>query len=178
MALPVPKLASMTSQSESTQPCPPVSGASIKYWEDIELGQPKESAQTFSLTAQAIKEFALVWDPFGPHIDEAVAARSPVGQLFAAGVHLLSILIRLSHTVPHEESSSIAARGWDQVRFHRPAVAGDILRTRVTQLERRDDRRPERGLMVARFELLNQRDEVVVSLLNNVVMLRRPVVSG
>ena len=178
MGLPVPKLASMNPQSESTQPCPPVSGASIKYWEDIELGQPKESAQTFSLTAQAIKEFALVWDPFGPHIDEAVAARSPVGQLFAAGVHLLSILIRLSHTVPHEESSSIAARGWDQVRFHRPAVAGDILRTRVTQLERRDDRRPERGLMVARFELLNQRDEVVVSLLNNVVMLRRPVVSG
>ena len=57
-------------------------------------------------------------------------------------------------------------------------MAGDILRARVTQLERRDDRRPERGLMVARFELLNQRDEVVVSLLNNVVMLRRPVVSG
>ena len=168
----------MNPQSELTQPSPPVSGASIKYWEDIELGQPKESAQTFSLTAQAIKEFALVWDPFGPHIDEAVAARSPVGQLFAAGVHLLSILIRLSHTVPHEESASIAARGWDEVRFHRPAVAGDILRTRVTQLERRDDRRPERGLMVARFELLNQRDEVVVSLLNNVVMLRRPVVNG
>ena len=174
----MPKLDGMNPQSESTQHAPPVNGTSINYWEDIELGQPRESAQTFSLTAQAIKEFAQVWDPFGPHIDEAVAARSPIGELFAAGVHLLSILIRLSHTVPHEESSSIAARGWDQVRFHRPAVAGDILRTRVTQLERRDDRRPERGLMVARFELLNQRDEVVVSLLNNVVMLRRPVVSS
>ena len=130
------------------------------------------------MTGRAIRACALVWGPCGPHVDEAVAARSPVGQLFAAGVHLLSIRIRLSHTVPHEESSSIAARGWDQVRFHRPAVAGDILRTRVTQLERQDDRRPERGLLVARFELLNQRDEVVVSLLNNVVMLRRPVVSS
>ena len=165
----------MNPKNESAQPTSPPSGSSLKYWEDIELGQPRDSAETYSLTAEAIKEFALVWDPFGPHIDEAVAARSPVGQLFAAGVHLLSILIRLSHTVPHEESSSIAARGWDQVRFHRPAVAGDILRARVTQLERRDARRPERGLMVARFELLNQRDEVVVSLLNNVVMLRRPV---
>ena len=174
----MPKLGSMNPQSESAQTPPPVNGASINYWEDIALGQPKESAQTFLLTAHAIKAFALVWDPFGPHIDEAVAARSPIGELFAAGVHLLSILIRLSHTVPHEESASIAARGWDQVRFHRPAVAGDILRTRVTQLERRDDRRPERGLMVARFELLNQRDEVVVSLLNNVVMLRRPVANG
>lgn len=112
---------------------------------------------TFSLTAQAIREFSLTWDPFGPHIDEAAAARSPIGQLFAAGVHLLSILIRLSHTVAHKESASIAAR--------------------VTQLERQDDRRPERGILVARFELLNQRDEVVVSLLNNVVMLRRPLTS-
>lgn len=139
------------------------------------LGQSRESAQTFSLTAQTIKAFALDWDPFGPHINDAVAARSPIGQLFAAGVHLLSILIRLSHTVPHEESASIAARGWDQVRFHRPAVAGDILRARVTQLERQEDRRPERGILVARFELLNQRGEVVVSFLNNVVMLRRPL---
>jgi acyl dehydratase len=115
-----------------------------------------------------------VWDPFPPHIDDEAAARSPIGQLFAAGVHLLSILIRLSHTIPHEETSSIAARGWDQVRFHRPAVAGDVLRARMTQLERREDRRPERGLMIARCELLNQRDEVVVSFFNNVVMLRRP----
>ena len=169
------KLARMNLQTESASPASSPSSAPIKYWEDVELGQASESAQTFTLTAQAIKEFALVWDPFGPHIDGAAAARSPIGQLFAAGVHLLSILIRLSHTVPHEESASIAARGWDKVRFHRPAVAGDILRARVTQLERQDDRRPERGLMVARFELLNQRDEVVVSLLNNVVMLRRPV---
>ncbi len=171
------KLHNMNLKHESAPAAPPLSAASIKYWEDVDLGQPKESAMTFSLTAQAIKEFALVWDPFGPHIDEAAAARSPIGQLFAAGVHLLSILIRLSHTVPHEESASIAARGWDQVRFHRPAVAGDILSARVTQLERKDDRRPERGILVARFELMNQRNEVVVSLLNNVVMLRRPVIS-
>jgi acyl dehydratase len=152
--------------------------ASIKYWEDIELGKAAESSEQLTLTAQSIKEFAGVWDPFPPHVDEEAAARSPIGQLFAAGVHLLSILIRLSHTIPHEETSSIAARGWDQVRFHRPAVAGDVLRARMTQLERKEDRRPERGLMIARCELLNQRDEVVVSFFNNVVMLRRPVTMG
>jgi len=152
--------------------------ASIKYWEDVELGKPAESSANVTLTAQAIKEFAGAWDPFAPHIDEAAAARSPIGQLFAAGVHLLSILIRLSHTVPHEETSSIAARGWDRVRFRRPVVAGDVLRARVTHLERQDDHRPERGVMVTRFELLNQRDEVVLSFLNNVIMLRRPAASG
>ncbi|SFA82824.1 Acyl dehydratase [Collimonas sp. OK607] len=149
---------------------------SIRYWEDMELGKMEESAETFTLTAQAIKEFAGQWDPFPPHIDEAVAARTPIGQLFAAGVHLLSIIIRLSHTIPHEETSSIAARGWDQVRFHRPAVVGDILRAQVTHLERKEDHRPERGVIVTRFELRNQHDQVVLSFFNNVVMLRRPVV--
>lgn len=150
---------------------------SIRYWEDMVLGKAEDSTENYTLTAQAIKEFASVWDPFPPHIDEVAAARTPIGQLFAAGIHLLSIIIRLSHTIPHEEASSIAARGWDQVRFHRPAVVGDVLRARVTHLRREDDRRPERGVLVARFELLNQRDEVVLSFFNNVVMLRRLIAS-
>lgn len=148
----------------------------IRYWEDMTLGKTEESTEKLTLTAQAIKEFAGQWDPFPPHIDEAAAAQTPIGQLFAAGVHLLSITIRLSHTIPHEETSSIAARGWDQLRFHRPGVVGDVLRTQVTHLERKEDRRPERGLLITRFALLNQRDEVVLSFFNNVVMLRRPLV--
>jgi len=52
-------------------------------------------------------------------------------------------------------------------------VAGDTLRVRVTHVERSPASRPERGILVSRFELLNQRDEVVVSFNANVVMLRR-----
>lgn len=145
----------------------------MQYWEDIELGQTRESAESYSLTAETIKAFAKEWDPFPPHIDDEAAARSPIGQLFAAGVHLLSIMIRLSHTVPHEETSAIAGRGWDELRFHRPAIAGSVLRVRVTPLQRLPARRTERGILVSRFELVNQLDETVVSFLNNVVMLRR-----
>lgn len=143
------------------------------YWEDVILGSARESAQTYRLTADNIKAFASEWDPFPPHVDEAAAARSPIGQLFAAGVHLLSIAIRLSHSVVHEETASIAGRGWDGLRFHRPGVAGDELRVRVTHVERRPGSRPERGLLVSRFELFNQHGELLVSFDNNVVMLRR-----
>lgn len=143
------------------------------YWEDVELDVPRESSEHYVLSAANIKAFASEWDPFPPHVDEAAAARSPIGQLFAAGVHLLSITIRLSHSIPSDETASIAGRGWENLRFRRPGVAGDTLRVRVTHVERSPASRPERGILVSRFELLNQRDEVVVSFNANVVMLRR-----
>ncbi|WP_449192913.1 MaoC/PaaZ C-terminal domain-containing protein [Thauera sp.] len=143
------------------------------YWEDVELDVPRKSSEHYVLSAANIKAFASEWDPFPPHVDEAAAARSPIGQLFAAGVHLLSITIRLSHSIPSDETASIAGRGWENLRFHRPGVAGDTLRVRVTHVERSPASRPERGILVSRFELLNQRDEVVVSFNANVVMLRR-----
>ena len=143
------------------------------YWEDVVLDAPSESTQSYVLTAENIKGFASEWDPFPPHVDEAAAARSPIGQLFAAGVHLLSITIRLSHTVKSEETSTIAGRGWDKLRFRQPGVVGDELRVRITHIERQAGSRPERGVLISRFELFNQRAEVLVSFDNNVVMLRR-----
>ena len=143
------------------------------YWEDVVLDVPSESTQSYVLTAENIKGFASEWDPFPPHVDEAAAARSPIGQLFAAGVHLLSITIRLSHTVKSEETSTIAGRGWDKLRFRQPGVVGDELRVRITHIERQAGSRPERGVLISRFELFNQRAEVLVSFDNNVVMLRR-----
>lgn len=143
------------------------------YWEDMVLDEARESSTRYTLTADNIKQFAQEWDPFPPHIDEQAAARSAIGQLFAAGVHLLSVTIRLSHSIPAGETASIAGRGWEEVRFHRPGIVGDELRTRVTHVSREPDRRPERGIIVSRFELLNQHDERVVSFLSKVVMLRR-----
>ena len=143
------------------------------YWEDVVLDVPRESVQSYVLTADNIKGFASEWDPFPPHVDEAAAARSSIGQLFAAGVHLLSITIRLSHTLVSEETATIAGRGWDKLRFRQPGVVGDELRVRVTHIERQAASRPERGILISRFELFNQRAEVIVSFDNNVVMLRR-----
>ena len=148
------------------------------YWEDVVLDAPKESKQRYVLTADNIKAFAREWDPFPPHIDDEAAAKSPIGKLFAAGVHLLSIALRLSPDIPTEETSSIAGRGWEKLRFHQPGVVGDELRVRVTHVRREAASRPERGLLVSLFELLNQRDELVISFEAHVVMLRREPAAG
>lgn len=143
------------------------------YWEDIPLFHPVISPASYTLTTDNIKGFASEWDPFPPHVDEAAAAISPVGSLFAAGVHLLSITIRLSHSILSEETAAIASRGWDKLRFHRPGVAGDALRVRVVHVERQRSHRSERGVLISRFELFNQKGDTVVSFDSQVVMLRR-----
>lgn len=147
------------------------------YWEDIPMFRPEFSPAAYTLTDENIKAFATEWDPFPPHVDEAAAQRSPVGRLFAAGVHLLSITIRLSHSILAEETASIASRGWTKLRFHRPGVAGDELRVRVIHRDKRRSHRPERGVLVTHFELLNQRQEIVVSFDSEVVMLRRTAIA-
>lgn len=127
------------------------------------------------MTAESIKDFARQWDPFPPHLDEAVAAQTPAGKLFAAGAHLISIAIRLSHSVDLPGLAVIASGGWDQVRFHRPGLVGDRLRVRLTQSEKRPSRsRPDRGMLEVCFELFNHNDELVLSFLNQVVMRTRP----
>ena len=56
----------------------------------------------------------------------------------------------------------------------RVAGWGDALRLRSTVLESRPSRsKPERGLVSFRWELLNQADEVVLSMLGHQFYLRR-----
>lgn len=144
------------------------------YFEDITPGGSWESPETFELMAEDIKAFARQWDPFPIHLDEAVAARTPAGKLSAAGAHLLSISIKLSHTVPMPPLAVIASGGWDHVRFHRPGLVGDRLRVRISHKDKRlSSNRPDRGVLGVGVELVNQRGEVVVSYVNQVVMRAR-----
>jgi glyoxylase-like metal-dependent hydrolase (beta-lactamase superfamily II) len=62
----------------------------------------------------------------------------------------------------------------DEWRFALPVRPGDTLRYRGTVLESRiSATKPDRGIVKFRWELLNQRDEVVVSIVGTQFYLRR-----
>ena len=68
-------------------------------------------------------------------------------------------------------SASRGSPGVDEVRYLAPVRPGDTLRVRVTVLDtRRSASRPEMGIVSARHELLNQRDEVVLIMTSKVMM--------
>ena len=71
--------------------------------------------------------------------------------------------------------NGLPAPGVDELRWLRPVRPGDTIRMRVTIKEARVSRsKPDRGIIRPFSEVLNQRDEVVLTLLPINLVRRRP----
>jgi acyl dehydratase len=56
----------------------------------------------------------------------------------------------------------------------KPVKHGDTMQVRSTVVEKRDSPKPDRGVVVLRREIVNQRDDVVQELQATIVYRRRP----
>jgi acyl dehydratase len=120
-------------------------------------------------------EFARRFDPQPFHVDAAQAAAGPFGGLIASGWHTGSLMMRM--LVEHYLSpASLGSPGLDELRWARPVRPGDTLSVRVTVIEaRRSQSKPDRGVVRSLIEVLNQRDEVVMTMrAANLVLARAP----
>lgn len=147
---------------------------SYRYcWEDFKPGQVIEHGAR-TLEASEIVAFARDWDPQRYHVDPDAAASSPFGGLIASGWQSCGVAMRLMCDAYLTESSCVGSPGIDEIRFLHPVRPGDTLRFRATVLESRPSRsRPERGTVSFRWELLNQKDKVVLSMVGHQFYLRR-----
>jgi acyl dehydratase len=147
----------------------------VLYFEDIELNQPRHSDESYFVTAEDIKQFASQWDPMPFHLDEDVARLSPIGKLFASGIHSVAIGIRLSHTMMEKDLAVIAGLGWNDVRFPVPVCVGDVLRMKSEVIEKRvSQSKPDRGIIVSLNSLINQNGDVVTEYKIVTMILRKP----
>jgi acyl dehydratase len=150
-------------------------GVAERYFEDYVAGAVYEYGYT-SVTEAEIIAFAERFDPQPIHVDAEFARSGPFGGLIASGWHTASIAMRL--VVDHYVSrvASLASPGVDELRWPAPVRPGDTLRLRTTIVEtRRSVSKPDRGLVRTRSELLNQHDQIVLSLLAmNLIRLRNP----
>ena len=150
-------------------------GVSERYFEDYVTGAVYEYGYV-SVSEAEIIAFAERFDPQPIHIDARFAASGPFGGLIASGWHTASLAMRLvvDHYLPR--AASLASPGIDELRWPAPVRPGDSLRLRTTTLEtRRSQSKPDRGLIRTRAELLNQHDQIVLSLVAmNLIKLRNP----
>lgn len=144
------------------------------YWEDFPVGSVFEYG-TRTLTEREIIEFASDWDSQRYHVNPDAAKKSPYGGLIASGWHTGCMMMKFMCDAYLDESSCIGSPGIDEWRFALPVRPGDTLRYRGTVLEARAmASKPDRGIVKWRWELLNQRDEVPVSMVGTQFYLRRP----
>jgi len=115
--------------------------------------------------------FARTWDPMPFHLDDAAGARA-FGGITAPGLYMLAVKQRLVHRLPRQ--AVIASLGYDEVRFLEPMRPGDTVVLHQEWLERRpSSSKPDRGMVVLRFALINQADHVLLSHLDRVIVTRR-----
>lgn len=143
------------------------------YWDDFTPGWTYESASR-TLSAEDIKRFAREYDPQVFHTDEEGAKATPFGGLIASGWQTCGVMMRLMCDGYLVDSACVGSPGLDELRWLRPVRPGDALRLRTTALEQTPSQKyANRGTIKFRWEVLNQNDEVVCSIVGRQLFLRR-----
>ena len=124
---------------------------------------------------EEIIAFAQQFDPQPFHIDDEAARRSIFGGIIASGWHTASISHRLFVEGLLRTSVSMGSPGLDELRWLLPVRPGDALSVRVEVLSTTPSRsKPDRGAIKFRFEVRNQKGEVVMTETATALFARRP----
>ena len=114
---------------------------------------------------EEIVQSARDFDPQPFHLDEEAGKASLFGGLAASGWHTAGIVMRMMCDGFILDSSSLGSPGLDSLKWHKPVLVGDALRARMTVLDSRPMKsKPHVGLVQTRWEALNQRDEIVMTI--------------
>jgi acyl dehydratase len=144
-----------------------------RYFEDYIPGSVFEYGEVRVEEAE-ILEFARRFDPQEMHVDREKAAAGRFGGLIASGWHTGAMMMRLLADGFLPKEASLASPGIDELRWVRPVRPGDVLRVRVTVLDATRSRsKPDRGMVRTLIEVLNQNDEIVMSLKPMNIIARR-----
>lgn len=148
------------------------------HWEDLQPGSVRELGST-SVDAEEIKEFARRYDPQPFHVDEEAARDSIFGGLCASGWQTCALAMRLSVDNFLRHSTSQGSPGLDNIRWLKPVYPGDTLTLRYVVTESKPmSKRPDMGLVRARWEMFNQRGEQVLQMEGWGMFRRRSVAVG
>jgi acyl dehydratase len=144
------------------------------WFEDFEPGQRFRTAGA-TLSEAQILDFAWAHDPQPFHIDKEAAAASPYGGLIASGFQTLLVSFRLIHQERIINAASLGSPGLDELRWLRPVRPGDTLRVEAEVRESRPSgSRPDRGMVVIAYTVMNQAGEPVMTYRALHLLRRRP----
>lgn len=144
----------------------------IIHFEDYPLGEVRLTTGRTITETDFVVHAGHTGDFFPHHMDAEFMKAHPFGQRIAHGTLVFSIGVGLTATLINPVAFSY---GYDRLRFIRPVFIGDTIRTRVTVAAKEDDpKRPDKGRVVERCEVLNQRGEVVLAADHILVVDRRP----
>lgn len=150
--------------------------APVRYLEDFAPGMEFEFGDR-EVTAEEVVTFAREYDPQPFHLDEEAGKATHFGGLVASGWQTAGFMMRMLVDNMLSPETSLGSPGLDELRWLKPVRPGDRLRVRVRILEvKRSRSRPEMGTIRQSTEVLNHKDEVVMSMFS-IGMVRARAIS-
>jgi acyl dehydratase len=145
-----------------------------RYFDDFEVGE-RFVSPGITLTEGMILDFALLYDPQPFHIDVEAAKASPYGGVISSGFQTLALGFRAFTMTGVIAKCSLGSPGLDELRWLKPVRPGDTLRSLWIVAEKRPSKsKPDRGILVSDWRILNQRDEEVMTLKGMHILAGRP----
>jgi acyl dehydratase len=143
------------------------------HFEDFVVGQAVPYG-AMTVDRDAMVAFAKVHDAQSMHVDEQAARRTLVGELIASGWYTAALNMRLMADGFILQTAGLGAPGVEELRWLRPVRAGDTLAGMRHVLGKRvSQSKPDRGFVRFRFELTNQRGEIVFGQTGAIMIERR-----
>ena len=151
-----------------------MSPASFLYFDDFKPGDKFQSAPLL-ISEALIVEFGRFYDPQVFHLDPEAAKETIYGGLIASGLQTIALTFKLFFETGALDASSLGSPGLDEIRWKLPVRPGDSLHVVGEVLESRPSTsKADRGIVRVLYTTLNQRDEVVMTLIGNQLLRRRP----
>jgi acyl dehydratase len=142
----------------------------LRYFEDLHVGD-RFGSDEYTITANAMKEFAREFDPQPFHIDEAAADASDFAGLTASGWYTAAVAMRLFVTGELQFAGGAIGLGVEELRWPQAVRAGDTLRLQTEVLDLRASRsKPNRGIVRLRNVATNESGEIVLTLIANALV--------
>lgn len=136
-----------------------------RYLEDYVEGDIHEFGP-ISVTEEEIIAFGNTFDPQVFHTDPRRAKETVYRGLIASGWHTASLFMRLFVDNYLAGKASLGSPGVDELRWLKPVRPGDSLVLRITVHKVKPSRsKPDRGVLYSFCEMLNQKDEVVSTMM-------------
>ena len=143
------------------------------HFEDVRVGDTERFGR-YEVTREEIIEFARQFDPQPFHMDEEAAKSSIFGGLIASGWHTGAMFIRMLNDYSIPRAATTGALGFDDLKWVKPVRPGDVLTVETRVLEKTESRsRPEIGVVKVEGRVLNQDEELKMSLVSIVLYRRR-----
>ena len=132
----------------------------LLYLDDLAVGR-KLATGSVTLTLEGCKAFAAEFDPQPFHLDEEAARESVFGRIAASGWYTAPLWLRLLVEAKLTIAGAPIGLG-AEMTWPRPTYPGDTLRVETEVLAIRvSESKPDRGIVTARNQTLNQRGEPV-----------------